>query len=391
MNSLAFTNPNTAGNLIVVYVAWNNTGSVALSDSRGNTYTSVAPATAWGSTNSWRSQLFYAKNISGGTNTVTATFGTAITSFGKLLIHEYSGLDRNNPLDASATSIGTTSAMNSGSATTTNGNDLIFGAGSSSGRVTAAGTGFTSRLNGNGSRTEDRNVTSVGSYNATATQNGARWVMHMAAFKGESSGVAAPTITSTSPASPANDNNPEVIGTVGAGSPTQVKIYRNASCSGTPDATGTVAQFTGGGITVGGHRRRDHRPERQGERRVEQRLRLLQRGQLRRGLDLPRGPSDHRRPAPTSPANDNNPEVKGSAEAGSTVRLYESPSCGGAIEAQGSAARLRVTRAHRGGGQRRDRQLHRDGNRSGRQRLRLLDAVRPTPRSRATPRRQALP
>ena len=129
VNSLAFTNPNTAGNLIVVYAAWNNTGPVALSDSRGNTYTSVAPATAWGNTNSWRSQLFYAKNISGGTNTVTATFGTAITSFGKLLIHEYSGLDRNNPLDASASSIGTTNAMNSGSATTTNGNDLIFGAG----------------------------------------------------------------------------------------------------------------------------------------------------------------------------------------------------------------------------------------------------------------------
>src|SRR5262245_2794709 len=62
VNSLAFTNPNTAGNLIVVYVAWDNPGSVALSDSRGNTYTSVAPATAWGSTNSWRSQLFYAKN-----------------------------------------------------------------------------------------------------------------------------------------------------------------------------------------------------------------------------------------------------------------------------------------------------------------------------------------
>ena len=37
---------------------------------------------------------------------------------------------------------------------------------------------------------------------------------------------------------------------MGAGSPTQVKIYENASCSGAPDATGTVAQFTGAGITV---------------------------------------------------------------------------------------------------------------------------------------------
>ena len=203
--------------------------------------------------------------------------------------------------------------------------------------MNAAGTGFTSRLNGNGSRTEDRNVTSVGSYNATATQNGARWVMHMAAFKGESSGVAAPTITSTSPASPANDNNPEVIGTVGAGSPTQVKVYKNASCSGTPDATGTVAQFTSGGITVAVT----------GDATA---------ALSARASDASNNDSacsnavtyveDSTSPAapqitstsPASPANDNNPEVKGSAEAGSTVRLYESPSCGSAIEAQGSAA-----------------------------------------------------
>ena len=59
-----------------------------------------------------------------------------------------------------------------------------------------------------------------------------------------------PTITDTDPDSPANDNNPKVKGTVGAGSPTQVKIYTNASCSGDPDATGTVAEFTGAGITV---------------------------------------------------------------------------------------------------------------------------------------------
>ena len=38
VNSLAFSSANTAGNLIVVYVSWSNTGSVALSDSRGNTY-----------------------------------------------------------------------------------------------------------------------------------------------------------------------------------------------------------------------------------------------------------------------------------------------------------------------------------------------------------------
>jgi len=182
-NSLAFNNPNTAGNLIVVYAIWGNTGSATISDSNGNAYVPVAPAQAWGNGNPWRSQVFYAKNIAGGANTVTATFGSSITSFGAIYIHEYSGLDRTSPLDTTAAATGSPGAMNSGSATTTNAADLIFGAGASSNTVTAAGSGFTSRLTDFGNRTEDKNVSSAGSYNATATQNGNRWVMHMVAFK----------------------------------------------------------------------------------------------------------------------------------------------------------------------------------------------------------------
>ena len=58
-----------------------------------------------------------------------------------------------------------------------------------------------------------------------------------------------PVITATVPASPANDNDPEVKGTVGAGNPTQVKLYTNGTCAGSPAATDTVAQFTGAGIS----------------------------------------------------------------------------------------------------------------------------------------------
>jgi subtilisin family serine protease len=60
----------------------------------------------------------------------------------------------------------------------------------------------------------------------------------------------APQVTDTDPDSPANNNNPEVKGTLGSGSPTEVKIYRNQDCSGNPSATGTVAEFTGAGITI---------------------------------------------------------------------------------------------------------------------------------------------
>jgi hypothetical protein len=57
-----------------------------------------------------------------------------------------------------------------------------------------------------------------------------------------------PKITSTNPASPANNNAPKVIGTAGTG--TQVKIYKTTGCSGTAAATGTASQFKSPGITV---------------------------------------------------------------------------------------------------------------------------------------------
>ena len=61
----------------------------------------------------------------------------------------------------------------------------------------------------------------------------------------------APSITATDPASPANNNDPKVIGTLAGGAPTQVKLYENADCTGTaPDATGTAAAFAGAGIPV---------------------------------------------------------------------------------------------------------------------------------------------
>jgi hypothetical protein len=98
--SLAFSKANTAGNLIAVYVVWDNPGSVTVSDTRADTYTAATPHQSWG--DGWSAQVFYASNIVGGTNTVTATFGTAITSFGIVYLHEYSGLSKGSPVDVSA-------------------------------------------------------------------------------------------------------------------------------------------------------------------------------------------------------------------------------------------------------------------------------------------------
>src|SRR5687767_4507678 len=40
-NAVAFESANGAGNLVVAYVVWNNTGAVSVSDSRGNGYASA--------------------------------------------------------------------------------------------------------------------------------------------------------------------------------------------------------------------------------------------------------------------------------------------------------------------------------------------------------------
>ena len=134
--NLPFALPNTAGDLVVVYVAWDNSSQVTISDSAGNAYASAAPAVSlpletastdpasWNN-DAWSSQVFYARDVAGGANTVHATFHGAIKSFGDVYIHEYSGVDKASPLDVAARRPpARASAMNSGSATTTNASDL---------------------------------------------------------------------------------------------------------------------------------------------------------------------------------------------------------------------------------------------------------------------------
>src|SRR5262249_17325640 len=132
--------------------------------------------------------IYYAKNIkasAAGTNSVTVTFN-APTPFVDLRITEYSGLDKVNPLDVSKSTSGTSATANSGSVTTTAANELISPAGTTYGLLSGAGTNFTSRIitSPDGNIVEDRLVTAIGSYNATAVQTGsAAWVMQLVTFK----------------------------------------------------------------------------------------------------------------------------------------------------------------------------------------------------------------
>ena len=104
--SVAVTYPlaQTAGNLNVVVVGWNDTTSTVsmVSDSLGNNYVlAIGPTTGTG----LRQSIYYATGIKAGSNTVTVRFNQAAV-YVDIRVLEYSGLDPANPLDVRAGAAG---------------------------------------------------------------------------------------------------------------------------------------------------------------------------------------------------------------------------------------------------------------------------------------------
>ena len=177
----------------MVVVGWNDTTAAVTSvtDSVGNVYALAVGPTK--NQSSLTQSIYYAKNIVGAsaeTNRVTVRFNVG-AQYVDIRILEYSGLDRINPVDVTAASIGTNSNSTSGTVTTTNPNDLIIGANMVATATAGAGAGFINRVitAPDGDITEDRVVSTAGSYSATAplTSSG-RWVMQMVAFRGGADG-----------------------------------------------------------------------------------------------------------------------------------------------------------------------------------------------------------
>ena len=94
----------TAGNLNVVAVGWNDTTSTvnSVTDTAATpTPRPERPTTGTG----LRQAIYYAKNIAAGSNTVTVTFNQA-AAFVDVRVLEYSGLDTASPLDVTAGAVG---------------------------------------------------------------------------------------------------------------------------------------------------------------------------------------------------------------------------------------------------------------------------------------------
>ncbi len=236
--SSAFPWNNTAGNLIVAFVRMSTTfQSVSVSDSAGNTYTNAV--TQAQDNDGHQIHIFYAKNIAGGLNTVTAKF-SAINNHPWLSIFEYQGLSKTNPLDQTAgaegySSIATTRMV------TTNGTELIFAAGgapatSYTGTFTAGSGYWQEQMDIGTSKAETEHRVMSGAVAGSYTLSGnTNWSTAVASFLAAGT-VPSPTPTPTATPTP----TPTPLGSC----PTQPSLVSphspvsyGADSSGTSDAT----------------------------------------------------------------------------------------------------------------------------------------------------------
>ena len=236
--AVTYTAAQTAGNLNVVVIGWNNATSQVLtvSDTQGNPYLRVAGPTVQPGI---QSQVIYAAAsiaaAAANANTVTVTFNAAV-SYPDVRIAEYSGIDPVSPLDAATGASGTGNLSNSGAVTTTSASALVLGANYVQTVTTGPGAGFTSRVitSPNGSILEDRVVTAAGSYNATAPLSSGGWVMQVVAFRGATAagGDTQPPTAPTNLTATAGTSNDIALAWTASTDDVGVTGYRVERCQG---------------------------------------------------------------------------------------------------------------------------------------------------------------
>ena len=236
--SRAFQNSNTAGNMIIAFVRMSTASqSVTVSDSNGNVYTdAVAQAQT---TDGHQIHIFYAANIKGGPNTVTASFSN-VNNYPWLAIYEYGGLRATSPLDQVVHAQGYGTAVNTGATgSTTAANELVFSAASipaGSSTQVSAGSGFTIMQQDtvtSRAANEVDPVVAIGSYSGTFTLSAPEnWAAVAATFVGASS--TSSTGTSGSGSS-GNITTPELIQSAavqGSGTTSVSQSFSTANTAG---------------------------------------------------------------------------------------------------------------------------------------------------------------
>jgi chitodextrinase len=186
VSSGSFSAAVTTGNLIVVRVFYNSTSQAvsSITDTKNNSYAkAVGPTTGTGALAGWRQELWYARNVIGGSGlNVTATFDGIFNGEKAITAHEYAGLDTVAPLDVTAAQTGSGANASSGTGTTTTASEMIFGA-ALMGTCGSPGSGFAGRSSLGCNVSEDRIVTTTGSYAAVVANTAQSTIVQMATFR----------------------------------------------------------------------------------------------------------------------------------------------------------------------------------------------------------------
>jgi hypothetical protein len=186
--SLAYTGNVTLNNFLIVVAGDATAGSAvtfAASDTQGNSYTPLAQVS--GGVNGGTGQMFYVPAKATGANTVNIATGAGLP---QLLIHEFSGLTL---IDKFHSASGTGNAIDSGSVSTGQASELLFGFCInvvSLGLSLTPGAGWAqAEILGLAAMTEYQIVSATGAFNATMTTTvskggGDNWLAEIATFSG---------------------------------------------------------------------------------------------------------------------------------------------------------------------------------------------------------------
>ncbi len=182
---IPFQEAQVAGDLDVVVVGWFHSGKIdSLTDSSNNTYT-LATSSATGDGEQSQA-IYYACNIvaaAAGSNSVTVQFHSS-SQDPDVRIAEYGGIATSACLDVATAGTGSTTAVDSGTLTTTHPHELLLAADKVANLTSTGDPTYVTRVNtGFGDIIEDLDATATGTYHAIATENDAGdWVMQLVAF-----------------------------------------------------------------------------------------------------------------------------------------------------------------------------------------------------------------
>lgn len=189
--SLAFLSNNTQGNMIIVGILCevNSAISNTPSDTRGNSYSKAVSTSVSGG--SGEIEIWYAPNITAGSNTVSATCNSGATI---LHIHEYSGLATSVSLDQTAvnSTYSTSNPATTPLVTTTVPSELLFELGIANVNGATPTSPFSQReayVWNTYSKTGDRTVSSIGSYQSSFNNPNLYQYSVFATFKANGTGA----------------------------------------------------------------------------------------------------------------------------------------------------------------------------------------------------------